>query len=409
MVRAFWAFVVRVLGAGASYAMTVLIVRVLGAAEAGHFYLGMSLVAVLATIGNVGLEYSVLRFAGVQAGANRAAVESIVRVALGRAARVLSALAVATALVSLPLGWSGVIAPGVANVFAWVAPAIVFLGLSLIAGYALQAIQHASMSAVVFSVATPAIMIAGNLKLAVGAAPEMAVMYVVATATTLVVALALFRLVVGRHRSRTQVDATELFSTGRVFWGGIIANQLLMSNGHLIAGLFLSAHDVTIFAVAQRTVTLISFVLVAINFVVAPRYAALNAAGDRASLRRLAGFAAVLSTLASVPLIAIVCFVPTKIMNIFEHGLGGGTVLIILALGQLLTAACGTFGVLLDMTGDERFHRRVIVGTTLLAVVLLLILTPAVGVVGAALAMTIGLAAQNVIQMVRVLRSNGAR
>jgi O-antigen/teichoic acid export membrane protein len=400
------AFVLRVFGAGLSFVMTAFIVRSIGATEAGYFYLGMSLVLMASTIGNRGLEYAILRFVGEATGARAwSTALSTTYSGLRRASTTLCALAATTVIVATPLHWARVINSNVTHVFMIVAAAILFVGVGTLTGYSLQGLRKSAQSVLVFSIITPLCVVIGNTVFAIRSATQMATLYVLATFITVLAGLAMLRKAVpARSESNPRCDEHKLASTGNVFWAGIVANQLLFSNGQLIAGAFLAAKDVTIFAVAQRTVMVISFVLVAINLVVAPRYASAFATNDSAGARRLALLAASISTLLSFPIVAAMWIVPNLIMNIFEPGIGGGLVLAFLAAGQLLTSMGGTFGVLLDMSGDERFHRRVIVASSVGAVVLLVILTPLLGVTGAALAMTIGVGAQNVIQTIRALR-----
>lgn len=409
MFGALIAFSFRCFGAAITFAMTIIVVRSLGPTQAGYFYLGMSMVMMLATIGNLGLEYALLRFSSAAAALGQwPTVRALAAAAFRRSGSVLALLSGGVALLSYLIAKYVFGDQALGPVFLTISPAIAFMGLALIAGYQLQALGRTKQAVTIFSIATPLLMALGALILPISTGAMMAQLYVFATGASLAAGLLFYMGASRRNPGRdTKFSPLNLYSIGGVFWSGIVANQLLMNNGHLIAGIFLIPQDVTVFAVAQRTAMLISFVLVAVNFVVAPRYSALKAAGDHLALGRTAVFAVRLSTLLCLPLVVIICAVPDRIMGLFSPGLGHGEVLIVLAIGQLLTAMGGTLGVVLDMAGFEHFHRRVIIGTTLTAVVLLVVLTPLFGVVGAAAAMTIGLSAQNIIQAMKVKREFG--
>jgi O-antigen/teichoic acid export membrane protein len=72
----------------------------------------------------------------------------------------------------------------------------------------------------------------------------------------------------------------------------------------------------------------------------------------------------------------------------------GSTVLMVLALGQLINVITGSVGFLLSMTG----HERDLLKSTVIAAILMLILCawliPAYGMMGAAIAQTVSLSVQ---------------
>jgi O-antigen/teichoic acid export membrane protein len=406
------AFLFRVLGAGMTFAMTVVIVRGVGATQAGYFYLGLSSVAMLATVGNLGLEFALLRFAGAAASQSRwQRVRALSKIAARRSGLALAALAIVMAGLADPIARYIFRQPGtpLASVFLIISPAIPFLGLSLIGAYLLQAIRHTKQAAMIFSIITPTLMVTACLLIHPKSAQGLSGTYAAATFATVVSALFFYWRATRQDPGQISLQPAEIVRTGRTLWGGIIANQLLMNNGQLIAGMFLIPHDITVFAVAQRTAMLLNFILVAVNFVVAPRYAAFHEAGDRKGLAHMAVFSTRLATILSLPLIAIILIFPVQIMHIFKLGPGAAIVLVILGLGQLSTATCGTLGILLDMTGHERFHRSLIVGTAALSVILIIVLTPIFGVKGAAIALTIGLATQNITQALKARAELGLR
>ena len=64
LISSAFAFVVRILGALSGFAATFFIARHLGAAESGYYFLAFSVVIVASAFSRVGLDNTVLRFAG---------------------------------------------------------------------------------------------------------------------------------------------------------------------------------------------------------------------------------------------------------------------------------------------------------------------------------------------------------
>lgn len=119
-----------------------------------------------------------------------------------------------------------------------------------------------------------------------------------------------------------------------VQWGSLV-----------IAGFFLATSDLGLLAAAQRTSLLIGFVLVTINFVVAPMFASLYKEGklDRLqSLSRLACRANIGA--AMIPVVVCVAF-PEFVMQLFgKEFTEAAPLLVALSLGQLVNVATGSVG-----------------------------------------------------------------
>jgi O-antigen/teichoic acid export membrane protein len=163
--------------------------------------------------------------------------------------------------------------------------------------------------------------------------------------------------------------------------------------------------EVGIFAVAYRTATLTSFVLVAVNAAAGPRFAALVARGDRRSLARTARRTALATGVCALPLIAVAWTAPGWVMSLFGAEFAAhGRVLAILATGQLVNVLTGSVGALLLMSGHERALRGNLVGATALSLALHAWLVPSYGPEGAAWASAASLAALNVASLVSVRR-----
>ena len=65
------AFLLKVLGAGFSFGLSVVLARLLGAAGSGIFFLAFTIVVILATFGRVGMENALIRFIAANISADK--------------------------------------------------------------------------------------------------------------------------------------------------------------------------------------------------------------------------------------------------------------------------------------------------------------------------------------------------
>lgn len=176
--------------------------------------------------------------------------------------------------------------------------------------------------------------------------------------------------------------------------------QLINAHADIIMlGIIRSDEEVGVYRVVVQVATLVVFGLQAINQVLQPYFARLHAQGELERLQRLVTYSArLILILALPPLVAMVAFGGPLLEFLFgaEYRLGA-LALTILAFGQLVNAAMGSVGVLLNMTGHERDTVRGIGVAAGINVLLNLILIPRMGMAGAAIATALTLLAWNLI------------
>lgn len=110
---------------------------------------------------------------------------------------------------------------------------------------------------------------------------------------------------------------------------------------------------------AARTASLISFVLVAVNCVTAPKFSIFHSQGNIAALSSAAIQSTNLMMLVVSPALVVCFFFPDWMMGIFgERFATYGNILAILAFGQAIDVATGSAGILLTMSGQEKLLRH---------------------------------------------------
>ncbi|MDW1983265.1 oligosaccharide flippase family protein [Vibrio sp. 811] len=200
----------------------------------------------------------------------------------------------------------------------------------------------------------------------------------------------------------------KMVSSAKQVWVGSIFTNVLQWGSLVIAGFFISTTELGLLAAAQRTSLLIGFVLITINFVVAPMFASLYKERQMLKLQNLSRLACRANVgLAIVPVIICTLF-PEFVMQFFgEEFLAAAPLLVVLSLGQLVNVATGSVGFLLLMSGHERTMKYITISSGTVSICLLVTLCQMFGVIGAAWAMAIGMAIQNLAALYFVKRYLG--
>lgn len=204
------------------------------------------------------------------------------------------------------------------------------------------------------------------------------------------------------------VSYRQFHSTARAFFFSTFANFMQTVLSVMIAGWFLTDAGLGLFKSAQQTGMLIAFILVVINAIFPPRFAALYRQGKHAELSRLAQRGALLGIAISAPLLLVCMLFPEWVLHWFgEEFRQGAPLLRVIALAQMVNVATGSVGFLLNMTGHERLMRNIALGCNTLGLLGFWILIPLLGPMGAALALAFVLVCQNLAALVFVWRMLG--
>jgi O-antigen/teichoic acid export membrane protein len=179
-------------------------------------------------------------------------------------------------------------------------------------------------------------------------------------------------------------------------------------SGIITLGIFVKDEEVALFSVAQRISMLTSFVLIAVNLVVAPRFAAIFSSGSLSELKEISIFCSRLMLLVATPVLIIMLLFPGVLLGLFgEQYRQAEFMLQIMVVGQFVNVVTGSVGNLLNMTGHEKDMRNILLITGILAVLLSFTLIPLYGPVGAAFATSIALASQNLFAVLLVKKRLG--
>jgi len=187
--------------------------------------------------------------------------------------------------------------------------------------------------------------------------------------------------------------------------------QLLMEyTGVFLLGAFSTANEVGIYSIAVRLAMVTSFILIAVNTIIAPKFAELywNNRGD--DLKNIVSFSSRIIFWSSVPILAVLIAFPHFFMGLFGAEFSGSRAqlsLIILCIGQIVNALSGSVGYFLIMTGGQRVFRNIVFFSALLNILLNVVLIPRLGMIGASLATTSSLICWNITSLLYIRAKYG--
>ena len=181
------------------------------------------------------------------------------------------------------------------------------------------------------------------------------------------------------------------------FIGGmqLINNQASI----IIQGFYLPDPAIGIFRVATQVSNLASFGLLAINIVVAPRFASLYTLGEKRKLQKLVTYSARVILVFNLLLtIGFVLVGKVFLQKIFGVSYESAYIpLLIMLVGQLVNSFTGSVGMLLNMTNHERETAKGITVAAALNIIFNFLLIPKWGIIGSSIATSISLITWNII------------
>jgi O-antigen/teichoic acid export membrane protein len=407
------AFVVRILGALTGFLLTLVVTRTLSVEQSGLFLLGYAICSAIGMLCTLGLTNAFIRFVGgYHAEANWGVIKGIVN--KGLKAVIITSMGVALIIFvcSSFIGNNIFEKPQFEHVLTVMAFSIPCFALYQLMAFAFQGLHKPVVSIFLQNISNQVIVIIAVLIATVYitdlTATLVAIIFTIAASITVFIALIKWfsnkNLTVVADYSQTK----ELVASAKPLFFMILMGLLVKYSGQIISGVYLSTTDVAYFSVAQRISMLTSFVLIAVNLVAAPRFAACAKLGKTEELRSTSLFCSRIMIIMATPVVIFMFFFADFLMGFFgEEYIQAAYLLRILIIGQFINVITGSVGFLLNMTGHEKDMRNVVFFSGPLALGLGVVLTPIYGATGAAVATAIALASQNLLAVYMVKKRLG--
>ncbi|EIV2912818.1 TPA: oligosaccharide flippase family protein [Serratia marcescens] len=408
---------VRVLSVLSAFLMNLTVARVLGVEGAGYFLLALSIITFLSTVGRCGFDNLVLRFSGISSGQNTTLISSqILKKTLLGCFVISVALALILAIFSKTISVSFFSKPELDLTLLSISPGLVGVSLFTLLAMALQGLRRIILSVFILNISVNIIFILIALSGVMHSSTDASLAF---SASALITAILGGLIYLSIQRKSKEANLTVVLEQTDIGWGTvltsaiplwtvIVLSQFVQWSGQFLSGGYVPADDIARFAVAQRTSMLTSFALMAVNLVVAPRFAAFYHSGKLVELRRLAIMSTRLVVVGAAPMVIAVFFFPDLIMSFFgKDFIEGASLLKILTIGQLVSVLTGSAGYLLMMSGHEKDVQKVFLFSAPLIFILIMTLTPIWGIVGTAWATSITISVQSLITVFFVKRRLG--
>lgn len=407
-------FAIRVGVAGVAFGLQLFLTRLLGADAFGTYVYALSWITFISQAGVLGFDTASLRFVA----AHQAREEwDELRGFLRRSVQVAVLLSLALAALMAFVVWAlrARLAPELLAPLAVASLLLPLVALLQVAVSQLQALRRVVTGQGVQGVLRPLLIAAvlGGMVLAGGARPT-ALTAILANAGATAVACGLGWLSLRRalpaavHTARAVYRTRAWIATAVPLFLITAAQMLLSQTDVLMLGAMRNTTDAGVYAVASQLATLITFAIMAANTIVAPMIAALHAQGRRAELQRVLTLSARGVLAYAIPVVLVLLVAGRWILGLYGPAFVAGYLpLLVLAIGQVAIAVCGSVGFLLTMTGHEGVATRAIGLSALVNVVLNLALIPSLGLVGAAIATSIATTMRSLVLTRQVHRLLG--
>lgn len=184
------------------------------------------------------------------------------------------------------------------------------------------------------------------------------------------------------------------------FWGAGLLNMWFLNMPVILLPFFATTQEIGIFSVAYRLIALASIVLVTLASLFAPRFARDYANRDADALASGLKQSQFLSVLVFLPMLLAFTIFSDQILGVFgDEFIAGKDLLMIMVVGQLLNAATGLVGFMMNMIHQEKTEFHIQLFTTMLLMFLIYLLGSFYGVYGVAISYALAIVIKNLASL----------
>lgn len=372
----------RVMGAVTSLIFNIIIARQLGPEQAGYFFLSFAIAMLLAIIACLGFENTVLRYTSASIDQGNQ-VKKILNFALKYVIPASSFFAIVLFCSASFIADSLFDKILLDQSLKYISPSIIGLSTVSILAMSLQA-RHKLFASIPCQ-NMGHFLLCGAAVLVLNVTSANSVALYLSLSLGLTSSFFYWLAIRNLNQLGDDIKPALLWESATPNWITVLMSQGVQWSVPIFIGIYLAAEQVAYFSVAQRIALLTSFVLIAVNLVVAPKFSALKAKNDINGIRKTSILSVRLLLLSSTPIIVFMLLLPEFLMGLFgQQFKQGAPILQILVLGQAVNVITGSVGFLLMMSGNERDMRFVAIISGFSMLICIPIFTKLYGVYGAA-------------------------
>lgn len=401
---------VKLLSILSAFFLNIALTRYLSPDQVGYFFLSQAIIVIFAVVARQGFDNALVRFiAGYNVSGEAPLVAGIYRYAL---MRIIPALIILTFLLWLASGFISVWVfdkPLLSCALAVGSLAVLPISIAQLHGFCLQ-----GKKSIVFALLFQSALLTLLASLIIWYAEPKDAFQAMAGYSFSAVIVLLFSIIVWFRHGLTSLpvfpcEEKKLVtkSINSLFIISLLSQAALWS-APLIIGAFGSASDVALFSIALKSATVVSFILIAVNSIAAPKFAEAYKKYKLCEVRVIFRNSTQIMILAALPLIIFMLIYAEWLMGLFgKEYVEGADVLRILAIGQFINVITGPVGFLLQMTGHEKTLRNNFFISSLIMIVGCFIVVPLYGVFGGAIVVALSMTSQNLLCFFQVKKKLG--
>lgn len=393
------AILIRILGAFLSFYFSISVTNQLGLEESGKFFYAFSLILLFSSIFSFGLNNSALKLISINTNNKY----------FGRIRTIIFKSISIVLFVSIFCGLIILVQEKYTNIFNigdmlyLVVLCSTLLALVVLLSHSIQGMGKVKLSMIFFgpmSMFITLIFMYLNTSL-----DALNIIYLYIYSLLIVLCFLLFFVFINTNsKKRLPFDTSEITSIAKPLFIVVVISQLNEQIGSILLGLYSTPDQISYFSVSNKIALLVSFVLVAVNRVFAPRYSSLHNEGNISELKKIVMITSRFFILLSIPIILFFVFFSENILELFGNEyVQSKSILLILVIGQVINLVTGSVGTLLQMTGHERSIRNNIIISFTFSTIVGLVLIPSLGAYGAAIMTSLSLSLTNVLSWYSVL------
>jgi len=411
-----WAFSGKVLAMAVGVAANAILTRLLSPDEAGIYFLIMSIGAVAVLVAQMGLSQAVVRYIAETSGAG---CESRIRDTVLKSFLVVAAAsgliaglyAVSVSSWGVFLFHSRMMSVGSILVAGW----IVLTSLRTLAAECLRGFHDIRLATLFEGLLTSVLFFLLMLWIWMdGQAVSLhrvILLTVLAALVSAACALLAVWMKVSRLAYEKRVSMKELLRTGIPLLVSNLIVVLMTTFGLWAVGFLTTAADTALYGAAMRLVVLVQFPLLALNAIVPPMVASMNARNETQALERILRLLASASFFAAVCVMSIFTLWGKDILGMLfgPYYAGAYWILLLLGMGIVANAWAGFCGPVLMMTGYQKELMRLSLTASAISLPATVISGALFGAEGVAVGISVGMALLHVLMLVAVHRKLGIR
>jgi O-antigen/teichoic acid export membrane protein len=229
--------------------------------------------------------------------------------------------------------------------------------------------------------------------------------------------LSIFSFIIWNNKSRNVIstEGTEM-SSKQIITSSL--PLLLSGSGFMlmswidviVLGIVDSQESVGTFNVAARIASVNSIILVAINTVNGPKIASFFAKKEFNRLHQYVKHSNLITGALALPLLVLIFTFPAFLIGIFDKAIYSETLvysLFILAIGEFVNALCGSVGLILQTTNNQKAFQNIVLVSAAINILLSIILIPSLGILGAAISNAVSTLTWNIASVVIIKKRLG--